>query len=256
MELEELTRFKDNLRKYFLSMYSKKGYKYTVKTINIFIKKSTEKSKAVGQPELAIQIRGECCEILLELQILEFSKEFNLPWILTKGLVIPRYDGKKLKTTELDLTLFTPHTVVILESKFRKGKIKLIEDCTIVPDYGSTCDVYKQNSMHTKNLYANIMDALNPGKTQPPFLMWLYMSTNKNVKDLRTKEQKSKMPLVCDENITKYLNYLKSLTEEFWDIKKLYNIVKKLDSNSTELRKEHMEGVTKNGYKSSASKSK
>ena len=92
-----------------------------------------------------------------------------MPWICSKGLCIERTDGGRAKTTELDLTLFTPSKIILFESKYRQSKFKLIDECTIVPEWGSVMNVYKQNLMHLTNLKSYLNDAVITLQGVKPF---------------------------------------------------------------------------------------
>lgn len=244
-----MIQYKINLRNKILQIYHKKGYTHAVKTVKHLITNANKKTKEFEDKTLAINTRGECCEILLEIQILEFAKRNNLPWILTKGTTIRRKDYKKDKTTELDLTLFTPSRIVLLESKYRMGKITLIDKCTIVPNYGNVTDVYKQNIMHLDNLRYYLADAVINLKLGSPFSIALYVEEIKRVDDQRKDEYKKLVPLIGEENIFDYLATLAKMKQKIWDIKKLQEILQKLDAESDALFEEHIERVKKNNDK-------
>lgn len=242
---KKMIQFKINLRNKILSIYKEKGYVHAVKTTKNIIENANKKTKNLGDKSLAVNTRGECCEILLELQILEFARKHNLPWILSKGLTIRRKDRKKGQTTELDLTLFTPSRIVLLESKYRMGKIKLIDKCTIVPSYGNVTDVYKQNIMHLDNLRYYLADAIINLKLGSPFAIALYVEETKRVDDQRNEKYKKLVPLIGEENIEQYLKSIASMKYKIWDIMKIKDIITKLDSESDSLFEEHIERVKK-----------
>lgn len=240
---KRMIQYKINLRNKILQLYKQHGYNHAVKSVKNLINNANKKTKEFGDKSLAINTRGECCEILLEIQILEFAKSNNLPWILTKGTTIRRKDYKKGGTTELDLTLFTPSKIILLESKYRMGKIKLIDKCTIVPSYGNVTDVYKQNIMHLDNLRYYLADAIIDLKKGSPFSIALYVEETKRVEDLRSEENKKLVPLIGEENIFEYLTAISKMKQKVWDIKKLQVILQQLDSESDALFEEHIERV-------------
>lgn len=244
-----MIQYKINLRNKILQIYYKKGYAHAIKTIKNLINNANKKTKEFEDKSLAINTRGECCEILLEIQILEFARKNNLPWILTKGTTIRRKDHKKGGTTELDLTLFTPSRIILLESKYRMGKIKLIDKCTIVPNYGNVTDVYKQNIMHLDNLRYYLADAVINLKLGSPFSIALYVEETKRVEDQRSEEYKKLVPLIGEENIFEYLASIAKMKQKIWDIKKLQEILQKLDAESDTLFEEHIERVKKKNDK-------
>lgn len=246
MDNESLAQFKINLRNKILNLYTTFGYQHAVNSVNHLIKNSNKKSKAIGEKDLPVNIRGECCEILLELQILEYTKTKNMPWILSKGLTFNRKDGsKRFKTTELDLTLFTPSRIVLFESKYRMGKIKLIDECTIVPAFGHQTDVYHQNLMHLDNLRYYLNPAVIDLKRGKPFSIALYVDEVSRVTDCREDKYKGLIPCVGSENIELYLNKLSTLNNQVWDIKIIERIIKKMDAESDDLFLTHLRGVRK-----------
>lgn len=244
-ENQQIIDFKINLRNRILQIYYKSGYSYAVNTINHLIKDSNKKTKEFDINSLAMNLRGECCEILLELQIREFARQRNLPWVLSKGLTFRRRDHKKEKTTELDLTLFTPSRVILFESKYRKGKVKLIDECKIVPDFGHVTDVYKQNLMHMDNLRYYLGPAIVDLKKGKPFSIVLYMDEIKRVIDLREEKFKKMIPLVGSENILNYLNKIANMKTVVWDVKKLATIISEMDKESDALFIEHVKREAK-----------
>lgn len=240
----DIIKFKDSLHEDIMRMYRARGYSYAVNSVNALISSSTKKAKLAGKPELGIQIRGECCEILLMLGIMEYARLRNLQWFVSKGLAIKRKDRKK-GTTELDVTLFTPSKVVLFESKYRKDKFELVDKCKIVPSYGHVFDVYKQNLMHLDNLRYYLSDALIDIKLGKPFSLAMYIDDSSRATDKREPQFKSLMPLVDLKNLESYLSTVEDKKVTVWDIQKLYNIVKELRASSDEVFREHMKGVDK-----------
>lgn len=245
MSNRNIIDFKRDLRNTIIKIYRTKGYEYTERSINNLIKKSNLKTKDIGKKEWAVQVRGECCELMLELQLWEFIKTHQVPWICSKGLCIERTDNKQAKTTELDLTLFTPGKIILFESKYRQGKIQLIDECTIVPDWGSVMNVYKQNIMHLTNLKYYLNSAVITLQGVKPFAITLYMEDLSRVTDRRTKDNKQLVPLLGPANVNKYLKTLVRPSKPVWNMKELDKIVKELDLKSEENFKRHMKNINK-----------
>lgn len=245
----DLSKFKKNMRNDILNTYSTDGYKVALQKVYYLIKNSNKLANEIGEKSLPIQIRGECCELLLELGIMEYARVKNLPWFTYKGLVIERRDHKK-GTTELDLTLFTPSRIILFESKYRKGKVKLIDECKIVPEFGSVTDVYKQNIMHLDNLRKYVYPAIKTVKLNKPFGIVLFVESCVRVQDMRKEEYKSLVPLISLENLEQYLNTLESNKNVVWDISHLHKILTELDKHTDVNLKKHMKEVSKrNGNK-------
>ena len=240
-----LTKFKRDLRNNVITIYRKKGYAIAKLSIDKLIKDSNKKSKELNQPELAVQIRGECCELALELELWEFIRKHKLPWTTSKGLCIKRTDNKRFKTTELDLTLFTPSKIILFESKYRKGKITLTDKCTLVPDWGHATDVYKQNIMHLTNLKDYLSDCILTLQRGKPFSIVLYVDDTNRVKDLRDDNSKKLMPVISSDNINSYLESIRKLNTNIWDMKKIKETLTKLDNESEENMVRHMKEVAK-----------
>lgn len=244
MEDLELIKFKENLRNRVLTIYSKHGYKKTNDCINELIKDALKQSKEVGKKELAVQIRGECTELLLEIQIREFGKKNQLEWMLSKGLTLERRDSKK-GHTELDLTLFTESKIILFESKYRSGDFVLIDECNLVPrgKFGFPSNVYKQNLLHLNNLRKYLGPAILTTKINKPFSICLYMSDTSKIEDLRTPEMKSLIPLIGPNNIESYLKIFAKEKFKVWDLNKIQILIGELDSKSGENFEKHLQKV-------------
>ena len=241
----DLITFKRNLRNKLIQLYMQKGYKHTKASIQELMKNSNKKAKASGKPELAIQIRGEACEILLEIEIWEYIRQRKLPWITAKGLCLNRTDHKRNKTTELDLTLFTPGKIILFESKYRKGDVILTDTCTIVPSWGNAVNVYKQNLMHLTNLKDRFANALITMNGVKPFAIVLYVESIKRVNDRRLTPDKKLVPLVGSENIGAYLKSIEAIKLKVWDMNIVRDIVRELDEQSSVNIIEHMKEVAR-----------
>lgn len=245
MEDNDLIEFKKKLRNKILSVYYSKGYFHAKNSTEMLIKNANKKSNAYGDKSLAVQIRGECTEILLELQIREYARTHKLNWILSKGLTLKRLDYKKGKTTELDLTLFTPSKIILFESKYRSGKFSLLDECNLVPtgQFGYPSNVYKQNILHLDNLRRYLASAVKKLKVGKPFSICLYMSDIDKVRDLREDKYKSLVPLLGPNNITKYLDSKAKEKAEVWDMKKVKSLIQSLDAESSDNFKKHMKDI-------------
>ncbi len=243
--MDKIIELKRNIRNEGFKIAKQHGYSHAIRSIEKLIDNSTKKCKEQGKPEMAIQIRGECCEILLELYLYEYATKYNLPWIVSKGLCLTRTDGGKNKTTELDIVLFTPAKIVIFESKYRKGKIRLLENCTLIDSRNQACDVYKQNLMHLNNLKSYFSSALIKVQASKPFRLILYVESVKRVNDLRTPECKRKMSVVGKENLIQQLDSLRLTQSKSWDMKKVLEIATKLDKTSKKNINLHMKEVRK-----------
>ena len=247
MDNMKLITFKDNLTKALINVYQSHGYNTFCATCDNLIKNSTAKAKKeLGDAKLGIQIRGEVCEAFLKISIVEFCKiNKTKNWFMHKGLCLERKDGKKNKTTELDITLFTPNKVVLFESKFRMNKVEIYDQCKIVPDYGTATNVWSQNIMHLDNLKWYLADSLKSLELGKPFKCVLFMYSNKDVKDLRSKKYRNLMPVVTKENLFSYLKTLTNSSVELWDIKSLRARIQLLDNDTDRLFKQHMKEVAK-----------
>lgn len=246
-----LIEFKKELRRKILNIYFNKGYLHARNSTEMLIKNAGKKAKEKGDKSLTVQIRGECAEVLLELQIREFARTRGLNWFLSKGLTLERKDYKKGKTTELDLTLFTPSKIVLFESKYRSGKFKLLDECNLVPSgqFGYPANVYKQNLLHLDNLRRYLAPAVLDLKSGKPFSICLYMQDLKNIDDIREKKYKSLIPLLGPDNIQSYLENKAKEKVQIWDMQKIKHLVSLLDEKSDDNFKKHIKNIRgdKNG---------
>lgn len=243
MEVRELIDFKDNLRKVLINVYIQRGYNwnYFYKTAISLRDGAVKKTKSFNDKTLAPQIRGEIVEIILEVKIMDFARRNNLDWFLIKSLTIDRTDHKARKTTELDLTLFTPTHTILFEVKSRKGKYKLVDECNLLADgFGYSSNIYKQNIMHLDNLRHFLGDAILTLQKEKPFKIVLFLDDICNCTDLRTVEAKKKYPLITMNNIDKFLQQEMTYKSKVWDMNKLKIILKDLNNISADNFLRHM----------------
>jgi len=243
LEIKELIDFKDNLRKVFMNIYIKSNYNwyYFLKSAEHLRNDALKQSKALNDTSLAGQIRGEIAEIILEVKIIDFIKKNRLPWFIVKSLTIPRTDKKQKKTTELDLTLFTPTHIILFEIKSRKGKYILKDECNLISsgfDYNS--NVYKQNIMHLDNLRYFLGDAILTMNKEKPFKFVLFLDDICDCVDKRDFNNKQKYQLLRLNDIDKYLANELKYTSQIWDMQKIKNILIKLNNESENNFLKHM----------------
>lgn len=244
MDTKELITFKDNLRKVLINVYIKSGYnwEYFYKSAINIRDNSVAKCKDFKDKSMAGQVRGEIAEILLEVKIMDYAKKHNLPWFLIKSLTINRSDGKARKTTELDLTLFTPTHIILFEVKSRKGKYKLVDECNLICSggWGYDANIYKQNIMHLDNLRFYLGDAIITLEKEKPFKIVLFLDDICECQDLRTQVYKQKFPALYLNQVDKFLETEAKYQSKVWDMDKLKTLLKKMNSLSEENFLKHM----------------
>ena len=196
-------------------------------------------------------IRGELCEVILEVLLREFIKKNNLKkegWFLVRGLILNDPDNPNSEyLTELDLTLFTPKLIYAFECKSYKGQKMLKDKCTIYLKHGNNYvkkfDVYDQHKKHFvclhKHLYTNLITV---GKDTKPYKLAMFNFSDGDLIDCREDKYKKIFPSLNESTITSlFKNYRDK--ENFWDINGVRREVVKLLDNKKENTANHLNYV-------------
>lgn len=226
---------KATIRSTLVSCYKKYGLNPTITLID---KKIAEAMKSGKDMDAVNNICGELAEVVCEIMLIEFCTKHKDKSFYVKGLCLENKLNPG-KTTELDLTLFTPGKIVLLESKFRKGSVSLVDECSIETSYSNT-DVIGQNKHHLRVLgqytefYRNkeVADA-------KPYLLSLFLETPNGISDNREEQFKLRYPLLTRERFYKYLNSV-CFSQNNWDVPRVYKAVEFINRESKANMQKHM----------------
>lgn len=202
----------------------------------------------LNKPNSSPGIRGEMCEVVLELILKKYIHDHNKPWFVSKGLILKDPDRLDSNySTELDLTLFTESLVVAFECKSYKGDKKLKKECSIYTKnssgmYNFKYDVYSQHIKHFNILHKNIKQCLKTHKNVKPYKICLFQFAFGDLIDERDIKYKRLMPCIDEININKFLDSL-SNREIYWNLQELKILVKNLESDKITKTKEHLNYV-------------
>ena len=202
----------------------------------------------LNKPNSSPEIRGEMCEVVLELILKKYIHDHNKPWFVSKGLILKDLDRLNSNySTELDLTLFTESLVVAFECKSYKGDKKLKRECSIYTKnnnggYNFKYDVYSQHIKHFNVLHKNIKQCLETHKNVKPYKICLFQFASGTLIDERDVKYKRLMPCTDEANINRFLDSL-SNREKYWNLTELKNLINTLESDKETKTIEHLNYV-------------
>lgn len=202
----------------------------------------------LNKPNSSPEIRGEMCEVVLELILKKYIHDHNKPWFVSKGLILKDLDRLNSNySTELDLTLFTESLVVAFECKSYKGDKKLKRECSIYTKnnnggYNFKYDVYSQHIKHFNVLHKNIKQCLETHKNVKPYKICLFQFASGTLIDERDVKYKRLMPCTDEVNINRFLDSL-SNREKYWNLVELKNLIHILESDKETKTIEHLNYV-------------
>lgn len=184
------------------------------------------------------EIKGELAEVALEVYLLEIQKYLRNS-MLSKGLCVR--DTLSGRTTEMDVTFFTPCKIYMFECKSYAGKKILTKECTLQGAH--TTDVFSQSQHHMEvlNQYLSTFRINRNVKGCAPYKLVLFELSTTDCEDHREDRWKRIVPLITLDTLWEFL------CEEFtapqkinWDFARMLPIVSQLDRESPELFREHM----------------
>jgi hypothetical protein len=221
---------KEAIRIQLLKIYETKGLTNTLNA-GYELMAHCEKNATAEKYRL---LKGEIAEVILECELIELQKKGLTPSIVLKGLCIPFRDSNS--TTEMDVTLITKKRVYLFECKSYSHKPKVTDICKL----GSTMDIYSQSMLHLKALNQYIGNKYNKVEEQKPYKFIFFEMSTLGVEDLRTEENKKRIPVVNPMTMIETLVNDYNDLQEMWDINGAYKILKPLSANSDEVFQQHM----------------
>lgn len=229
-------QYASRTRETILSCYRSYGLN-TAMTQTIKILKQSETEKI--DYRLKTEIKGELSEVILECVLLELQKYLGLS-VISKGLCIR--DPITHRTTEMDVTFFTPCKIYMFECKSYAGKKTLTNECTLTNKTTST-DVFSQSKHHMEILNRYLIPyRLNRDiKGGSPYKLILFELSSVECIDNREDIWKSRIPMLTLSNIYDYLlQELCTPQKVNWDLPKLVPLLKQFDAQSEALFSEHL----------------
>lgn len=180
------------------------------------------------------QMKGEIAEVVLDFGLRELQNQIK-PSIVLKGLCIPMRD-KPNSTTEMDLLFITSRKIYMFECKSYKNKPKVTGECTL----NGNMDIASQSRFHLKGLHQYIGRLCKRDSDKPYKFIFFEMSTE-GVDDLRTDENKERIPMVNPNDFIIKLaeDYAKS-SDGVWNVKEVAKVLEPLARNSDDVFKKHL----------------
>jgi hypothetical protein len=225
--------FKERTRKILWEVYQNEGYSKFMSVVQNLKNLKNHEFNSL------IQVKGETAEVVLEIILTQFIKEYDLGWSLVKGLIlnIDGPSGSSSSTAETDLILLTPAVVSIFEIKSYNGNKVLFGDCTLRSDnsgYVVEKDAFSQNRLHIKAFWNNFKKfALSEvGIIKSVLFSFARGSLNDN----RSIDKKEIMPVYDETSVSSYLEAIRLLkVGDRWDINGLSKAVEAAQENAISL---------------------
>lgn len=189
--------------------------------------------------QLRSEIKGELAEVVLECYLAEIQKHLSVS-VISKGLCIR--DPNTKRTTEMDVTFFTPCRIYMFECKSYSGRKTITAECTL-KNKTVTKNVYEQSVHHMEilNRYLVPFRVNRDRKGAGPYKLVLFELSTSECDDQRDDIWKSRIPLVTLDNIWEFLvRELSQTVKVNWDIQRMLPLLQQLDAQSAQLFREHM----------------
>lgn len=236
---KKLELAKDAVRKKLLCVYESRGLQDSLAMSDKFLNEAAKTGKELDIQDFGKIIRGELSELYAEICLREYVNKHRNSFYV-KSLCFKKSDGKD-GYTELDLTLFTSSFVLVLECKSYSGEKTLTNEGCMNIKGRTSYNVFGQNRMHLSNLDPYIRNCRlktvkDGGK---PYILAMFSYSKDGIKDLRDEEWKRKFRLLTEENIAEYLDNINK-NDKIWDVRKLFQIVSKMQESSEENKKKHI----------------
>lgn len=226
---------KDNIQSVLWTVYQRKGYETLLKCAWELMEHCEKKAKLMEYR----QMKGEIAEVVLDCGLRELQNKIK-PSVVLKGLCIPIRSSKN-GTTELDVTFITSRRIFLFECKSYKNKPKVTGECLL----GENTDVAGQSKYHLKGLHEYIGKLCSPSKGTP-YKFVLFEMSMEGVEDLRTPENKSRIPIYTPNDfVEKLMEEYNKAPEGMWDVKEVVKVLEPLAKNSDEMFKKHLNRMIK-----------
>ena len=225
---------KDNIQSALWTVYQRKGYDVLTQCAWEVMAQCEKKAKEMSYR----QMKGEVAEVVLDCGLRELQQIIK-PSIVLKGLCIPiRSTGG---TTELDLTFITSRKIFLFECKSYKNKPKVTGECLL----GDNTDVAGQSKFHLKGLHEYIGRLCNT-QNGTPYKFILFEMSTEGVEDLRTPENKKRIPICTPNDFVTYVqNEYNKSNDGVWDVKEVVKVLEPLAKNSDKMFEKHLARMQK-----------
>lgn len=237
--------FKSNTHSVLFKYYKSNGMDATIKVAKEMLQSKTHKDSK----GFLASVHGEICETICELKIYDFMskhKEETKDWIVSKGLILNDPEAKSAYLTELDLTVFTPYKILVIECKSYGGDKTFVGHCTVKRKSVKATDVYDQHEKHYRTLMKNFSEFRiireDNLKVAPMRIAYFDFSLG-SINDQRTDKWKKLMPILNVNNIDKMLTTL-TKTQVNWNMKYVKRAIEILERKKDERTRKHYRYVT------------
>ncbi|OON94049.1 MAG: hypothetical protein ATN32_08495 [Candidatus Epulonipiscium fishelsonii] len=205
-----------------MDYYKKYGKTKTIEIAYNMLKSSKHKE----DKSFVSNVHGEICEVIACITIMDYMKhnpKQTKDWFYMKGLILKDLTNFN-KFTEIDIVLYTPQMVYVIECKCYSGAKTLINECTIVR--GNTeIDVYAQHKLHTQFLEEHIKYGRSTAENTLATQLVLFNFSVGTTQDIRSSKNRIFMINANHETLPKLFDFNKNLAT-VWDMNFLRKVNK------------------------------
>lgn len=235
-------KMKDDLAETLNSIYLSRGIDALTDKIYGILENCKQSKYPVSYRN---QIKGECTEILLQASLMELQKSVQ-PSISVKGLCFTKAGTDK--TTELDVTFFTPYCVYLFECKCYAGAKTLTQEGVLtsqIKGQSRTIDVFSQSAMHVEYLNSRVgqFHLSTIDKCNPPYKMVLVDGSDGTMTDKREARWKQGFPVVNIDDISDWCEreFRDAKSKKIqWNLKSMNPVLKDISEHSDAMMKKHL----------------
>ena len=226
------TRMKENARELLLAICQQYGAQTALNKAEQLMKQCEDKS---FNRDARSSVKGEVSEAVSEILCAHIQKRLG-NCIMSKGLCIPKKGGDSSRTTEMDIVLFTPVCIYMIECKSYSGRKVLKNECYI--EAHSKKDVYRQNLLHMEFLSDYVapymLNDRGVMRQQPYYRLILFEMSSGSIIDTRTDHYKKLYPCLGPQTLLPWFNQeLRQPKKVIYNMQGLQQMLVQLNANSS-----------------------
>lgn len=187
-------------------------------------------------------VSGKLCESVLEIMLLDYIKQNKLKdWFYVSSLYLRDVvTQNKEFFTEIDMVLFTPQVMFLLECKNYKGFKFLRDKGTLVkPKTTQSFDVYAQQAKHLE-VFVSIFDVFKLDRSKRNgYQLGLFDYSIGTLEDRREDDWKTILPVVNKDNLYSYLDSFRNRSPK-WDMDGVRRAVELLERDKDTTAAKHL----------------
>lgn len=230
---------------HILKAYEDRGLAFSMELCDALLEVTNPKNISEGFEKITI-VSGELCESLLEVMVIDYIKKNNLKdWFYVKGLILKDVVTRsKNYYCEIDMVIFSPSTIYLMECKNYKGPKRLVGKGVI--SRGSSragFDVFTQHSKHLE-VFISIFDGFRlPNQKRRGYQLCMFDYSIGGTIDARDDDWKNVLKLITKDNLYEILDKYQN-NPPVWDMPAVRKLVAVLEKNKEVKTAKHLKYVS------------